>query len=156
MLNRIADHWEQAQSGHIAPARAGAAVALRGLNKSYGPVVAVRDVSLDIEAGEFVALLGASGSGKSTILMMIAGFETASAGEILLDQRSITALPPRGVMVAFEKPFEDQELGISFGRGCCWGMHLLDAILFLAGVNKAREIRGWSKVDDPYGDFPPR
>lgn len=66
----------------------------------------------------------------------------------------ITALPPRGVMVAFEKPFEDQELGISFGRGCCWGMHLLEAILFLAGVNRARAIRGWSQVDDPYGDFP--
>jgi spermidine/putrescine ABC transporter ATP-binding subunit len=105
MLNRRADHLEHAQSGGIAPHRAGASVALRALSKSYGPVAAVKDVSLDIEAGEFVALLGASGSGKSTILMMIAGFETPSAGEILLDGRNITALPPhrRDIGMVFQR-----------------------------------------------------
>jgi spermidine/putrescine ABC transporter ATP-binding subunit len=105
MLNRLADNLEHAQSGGVTPHRAGASVALRGLCKSYGPVAAVKDVSLDIEAGEFVALLGASGSGKSTILMMIAGFETPSAGEILLDGQSITALPPhrRDIGMVFQR-----------------------------------------------------
>ncbi len=67
----------------------------------------------------------------------------------------IVAIPPRGVLVAFEKPFEDKRKGIAFGRGCCWGMRLIEALAFLAGVNRARAIRGWKPVDDPYGDFPP-
>jgi spermidine/putrescine ABC transporter ATP-binding subunit len=105
MLNRLADHLEQAKGGGTMPHRAGASVALRTLSKSYGPVAAVKDVSLDIEAGEFIALLGASGSGKSTILMMIAGFETPSAGEILLDGQDITALPPhrRDIGMVFQR-----------------------------------------------------
>jgi spermidine/putrescine ABC transporter ATP-binding subunit len=104
MLTRAADHTLTA-AGTSIPARKGAGVALRGLSKSYGPVNAVNDVSLDIKSGEFVALLGASGSGKSTILMMIAGFETPSAGEILLDQRNVTTLPPhrRDIGMVFQR-----------------------------------------------------
>jgi len=63
----------------------------------------------------------------------------------------IVSLPPRGVMVAFEKPFEDVQRGIAFLRGCCWGMHLLEWLGFLEGVNRAREIRGWKPVSDAYG-----
>jgi spermidine/putrescine ABC transporter ATP-binding subunit len=102
MLNR-ADHPSLEQSSDTM--RKGAAVALRTLNKAYGPVTAVDNVSLDIGAGEFVALLGASGSGKSTILMMIAGFETPSAGEILLDGQPITQLPPhrRDIGMVFQR-----------------------------------------------------
>jgi putative spermidine/putrescine transport system ATP-binding protein len=72
----------------------GSTLELQGLGKSYGRVGAVRDVSLDIAAGEFVAFLGPSGSGKTTTLMMIAGFATPDAGRILLDGADITALPP--------------------------------------------------------------
>ena len=67
---------------------------LRGVRKTYGPVTAVRDVSVDIAAGEFVTLLGSSGSGKTTTLLMIAGFETPSAGDLILDGRRINDLPP--------------------------------------------------------------
>jgi spermidine/putrescine transport system ATP-binding protein len=56
--------------------------------------VAVDDLSLEIAAGEFLTLLGASGSGKTTTLRMIAGFEQPSAGEIRMGGSSITALPP--------------------------------------------------------------
>jgi putative spermidine/putrescine transport system ATP-binding protein len=69
-------------------------LALRGLSKHYGPVVAVDGVSLDVRRGQFLTLLGPSGSGKTTILMAIAGFVEPTAGEILLDARSITHLPP--------------------------------------------------------------
>ncbi|WP_374448928.1 ABC transporter ATP-binding protein [Stella sp.] len=62
--------------------------------KRYGPVAAVDDVTLQIERGEFVTLLGPSGSGKTTILMAIAGFVQPTSGEILLDGRAITRLPP--------------------------------------------------------------
>ncbi len=69
-------------------------LALRGLSKRYGSVVAVDDVSLKVERGQFLTLLGPSGSGKTTILMCIAGFVAPSGGAVLLDGRDITALPP--------------------------------------------------------------
>jgi len=56
--------------------------------------VAVDNVSLEIAAGEFLTLLGASGSGKTTTLRMIAGFEQPSAGEILMEGSPVTGLPP--------------------------------------------------------------
>jgi putative spermidine/putrescine transport system ATP-binding protein len=64
------------------------------LTKRYGMVVAVDDVSLDVERGRFLTLLGPSGSGKTTILMAIAGFVEPSAGEIRTGDRVITHLPP--------------------------------------------------------------
>ena len=70
------------------------ALALRGLSKYYGALAAVDGVSLDIASGSFLTLLGPSGSGKTTILMAIAGFVEPSAGQILLDDADITALPP--------------------------------------------------------------
>lgn len=65
---------------------------LRGLTKRYGDVDAVRNVSLDVEPGEFLTLLGPSGSGKSTTLAMVAGFETPTAGTIHLGGRDITRM----------------------------------------------------------------
>jgi putative spermidine/putrescine transport system ATP-binding protein len=82
----------------------GASLQINSLGKSYGPSQAVASVSLDIAAGEFVSLLGASGSGKTTTLMMIAGFTPPDAGEIVLDGQPITHLPPerRGIGVVFQ------------------------------------------------------
>lgn len=65
----------------------------------------------------------------------------------------IVSLPPRNVLVAFEKPFEDAIRGIAFKSGCCWGMKLLEALGFLKGVNRSREIRGWAAVDDAYATY---
>ena len=70
------------------------ALGLRGLTKRYQGTVAIDDLSLDVAAGEFLTLLGPSGSGKTTVLMAIAGFVQPTSGEILLDGRPITALPP--------------------------------------------------------------
>ncbi|MGE0717929.1 MAG: ABC transporter ATP-binding protein [Alphaproteobacteria bacterium] len=69
-------------------------LAVVGFTKLYGSLAAVRDVSFTIERGRFVTLLGPSGSGKTTLLMAIAGFVQPTTGDILLDQRVITALPP--------------------------------------------------------------
>ena len=66
----------------------------------------------------------------------------------------VVEIPPRNVLVAFEKPFEDRLRGISFRPGCCWGMHWISLLDFLAGVNRARELRGWDKVDDAYATYP--
>jgi spermidine/putrescine ABC transporter ATP-binding subunit len=72
----------------------GAPLSLQGLERRFGDVVAVQDLSLDIAAGEFVTLLGASGSGKTTTLLMIAGFQTPTRGSIVLDGKPVTNLPP--------------------------------------------------------------
>jgi len=67
---------------------------VRGLSKHYGPVRAVDDVSFEVRRGAFLTLLGPSGSGKTTVLMAIAGFVDPTAGDILVDDRVITHLPP--------------------------------------------------------------
>jgi putative spermidine/putrescine transport system ATP-binding protein len=75
-------------------AHTGAALELVEVSKTFGPVIAVDGVSLTVAPGEFLTLLGPSGSGKTTTLMMIAGFESATAGEILLGGRPLTRVPP--------------------------------------------------------------
>ncbi|SEM32692.1 spermidine/putrescine transport system ATP-binding protein [Roseovarius azorensis] len=69
------------------------AVSVRGITKRYGKFVALDDVSLDIEQGEFLSLLGPSGAGKTTILRMIAGFDRPDTGEIRIMDRNIVDLP---------------------------------------------------------------
>jgi putative spermidine/putrescine transport system ATP-binding protein len=71
-----------------------AAVQLVAVRKAFADVVAVDDVSLSIDHGEFFSLLGPSGSGKTTVLRMIAGFEEPSAGAILLDGGDVTHVAP--------------------------------------------------------------
>jgi len=79
----------------IAPPAAMPLVSLRGVQKTYdGEHLVVRSLDLDIRRGEFLTLLGPSGSGKTTTLMMLAGFETPTAGEIVLDGKPITRTPP--------------------------------------------------------------
>ncbi|MGY4362907.1 spermidine/putrescine ABC transporter ATP-binding subunit [Bradyrhizobium sp. i1.3.1] len=82
----------------------GASVSLTNLEKSYGGVAAVAGVSLDIQSGEFLTLLGPSGSGKTTTLMMIAGFESPTIGDIAIDGASVVAVPPyrRNIGMVFQ------------------------------------------------------
>ena len=63
----------------------GAEVRLHELTKTFGSVVAVRDVSVTVAPGSFFTLLGPSGSGKTTTLMMVAGFAYPTRGEIFVD-----------------------------------------------------------------------
>ena len=75
-----------------------------GGRKSYGEVVAVDGVDLEIASGEFFTLLGPSGSGKTTTLRLIAGFERPDAGLIELAGRDVTSVPPyvRDVNTVFQ------------------------------------------------------
>src|SRR5215510_2403106 len=70
----------------------GATVRLTNIHQRFGDVVAVRDVSLEVRAGEFLTLLGPSGSGKTTTLMMVAGFVVPDEGEVEIDGRPVTFL----------------------------------------------------------------
>ncbi|WP_027613067.1 ABC transporter ATP-binding protein [Pseudomonas sp. URIL14HWK12:I6] len=80
-------------------------VSLRNLNKHYGDFAAVDNISLDIKDGEFLTFLGSSGSGKSTTLSMLAGFETPSCGEILVNGQSLVNVPPhkRDIGMVFQR-----------------------------------------------------
>jgi putrescine transport system ATP-binding protein len=93
----------QATSQTVEPARAGATVAppfirIEGVSKSFGAFKAVDSVTVDIEEGEIFALLGGSGCGKTTLLRMLAGFETPTAGRIFIDGQDMTGVP------AYERP----------------------------------------------------
>ena len=80
-------------------------VALRGVTKRFGDLVAVDDIDLEVRPGEFLALLGPSGCGKTTTLRMIAGFDEPTSGEIEIDGRSAVGVPPdkRDVNTVFQQ-----------------------------------------------------
>lgn len=83
----------------------GAFVEFDRVQKSYdGETLVVKDLNLSMPKGEFLTMLGPSGSGKTTCLMMLAGFETATHGEIRLNGRPINQVPPhkRGIGMVFQ------------------------------------------------------
>ena len=80
-------------------------VRFAGVQKSYdGATFAIKNLDLEIRRGEFLTLLGPSGSGKTTSLMMLAGFETATDGQIILSGRAINDVPPyrRNIGMVFQ------------------------------------------------------
>ncbi len=80
-------------------------VELVGVTKRFGDVVAVDDLSLTIQEGEFFSLLGSSGCGKTTTLRLIGGLERPDAGDILIDGEVVNDLPPyeRNSNIAFQR-----------------------------------------------------
>ncbi len=96
-------------------------VHFKNVNKYYGGLPAVDDLDLAVEPGQFVTLLGPSGCGKSTTLRMLGGFEQPSSGEIYLEGKPITHLPPnrRNVNIVFQDyalfPHLNVNRNIAFG-----------------------------------------
>lgn len=79
-------------------------ISIRNVDKYFGKFQAIDNVSMEIEHGEFFSLLGASGCGKTTLLRMLAGFETPSSGEIFIDGQPMSDVPPhhRPVNMVFQ------------------------------------------------------
>ena len=65
-------------------------IEIENVRKSFGPLEVLKGIGVDVHAGEVVCLLGPSGSGKTTCLMMLAGFEDVTSGEILINGRNVT------------------------------------------------------------------
>jgi spermidine/putrescine transport system ATP-binding protein len=83
----------------------GARIELNSLEKRFNGVVAVRNIDMAVQPGEFLTLLGPSGCGKTTTLRMIGGFEYPSGGQIMIDGQDVAALPPhrRPVNTVFQQ-----------------------------------------------------
>ncbi|MGE0237748.1 MAG: ABC transporter ATP-binding protein [Parvibaculaceae bacterium] len=79
-------------------------IRLESICKSFGGFQALKNVDLEVKQGEFVTLLGASGSGKTTCLRAIAGFVQADAGRVFIDEDDVTAMPPfkRNIGMVFQ------------------------------------------------------
>ena len=94
----------EAEAPDARGAASGASIHLRGLSRRFGEVVALDHVDLDIADGEFMTLLGASGSGKSTMLSLIAGFDDPTDGTVEVAGRRLNGIPPhkRNIGMVFQ------------------------------------------------------
>jgi branched-chain amino acid transport system ATP-binding protein len=109
-------------------------LAVNAINVKYGPIHAVRDVSLSVETGEIVTIIGANGAGKSTILKTLVGLLRSGTGEILLDGESLSSLSPAAIV----------SRGIALvpeGRRVFPRLDVLDNLL-LGGYGKPRQQTG--------------
>jgi branched-chain amino acid transport system ATP-binding protein len=121
---------------------------VRGLSVAYGGVVAVRDVSLSVDAGQVLAVLGANGAGKTTTLLAVSGLVRARAGEVLLDGRSVLGRSPEDVA----------RLGVAHvpaGRGIFPGLSVADNLrMGLYGAGRDRGDEGAAAVERALQMFP--
>jgi putrescine transport system ATP-binding protein len=99
----------------------GPIVRIEGLTKRFGPILAVDRVDLEVARGELFALLGGSGCGKTTLLRMLAGFETPDEGRLFIDGQDMTEVPPyrRPVNMMFQSyalfPHMDVAANVGYG-----------------------------------------
>src|SRR6476660_4299656 len=78
-------------------------LALRGVNKNFGPIDVLRDISIEVRAGEVLCLLGDNGAGKSTVIRILSGVHKPSSGTVEMD----------GQPVAFQRPRDADDKGIA-------------------------------------------
>ena len=83
------------EEGPVAVAERTPLVEMRGINVAFGGVHAVRDVSIDVHAGEVVGVVGGNGAGKSTLMRVLSGAHPADTGEILVDGKEVSIKNPR-------------------------------------------------------------
>lgn len=102
----------------------GASVKVRGVKKNFDNQHVLRDIELEIETGEFVAIIGRSGCGKSTLLRLIAGLEMPTAGKMLIDDAPVRELHPEVRMMfqdarllPWKRVIDNVAVGLKKGKG---------------------------------------
>ncbi len=119
---------------------------VRSLRKSYRRKIIIRDVSLDLDRGEVVGLLGPNGSGKTTTFYAIAGLITAEAGQVLVDGTDVTLLPM----------YRRARLGIGFlpqEVSIFRGLSVENNILAILEISEADRTRRKDRLEELLGDF---
>ena len=118
-----------------------AAIELRAVTKHWGATQVLHGIDLRIPAQSFCVLLGPSGCGKSTTLRIVAGLESASSGQVLIDGRDVTALPPaaRGVAMVFQNYALFPHLTVA------------DNITFGLSVRKVPAVERQTRLDEAAG-----
>lgn len=88
-----------------------------GLNKNYGGVHAVRDVSLTVDAGEIVGLIGPNGAGKTTLVDLLSGVQSADSGHITMRGRKVSGPPSRRARAGLARTFQHPQLAPDLSVG---------------------------------------
>ncbi|MGR9173118.1 sn-glycerol-3-phosphate ABC transporter ATP-binding protein UgpC [Rhizobiales bacterium] len=127
-------------------------VNIRNVQKRFGAVNVIRDISVDIADGEFVVLVGPSGCGKSTLLRMIAGLEEMSDGEIRIGARDVSNLRARDrdIAMVFQNYALYPHMSVADNMGFALKLKKADASEISERVNKAANILGLEKLLDRY------
>jgi multiple sugar transport system ATP-binding protein len=125
-----------------------AAVTIRDLRKSFGPVEVLHGVSVDIEEGEFVVLVGPSGCGKSTLLRMLAGLEHVTSGDIEIGDTRVNDLPPkdRDIAMVFQNYALYPHMTVADNMAFSLTLKRASKAEIEARVRPAAEILGLSKL----------
>jgi sulfonate transport system ATP-binding protein len=127
-------------------AQSGLAIDLRGVSKTFGAREVLKGLDLTIQPGEFVAIVGRSGGGKSTLLRLIAGLDRPSAGAIAIDSRAVSGLQA-STRVMFQDarllPWQSVIGNVGIARGPIWRSRALEA---LSAVGLADRADDWPRV----------
>jgi multiple sugar transport system ATP-binding protein len=128
-------------------------VSLKGLRKSFGAVDVIRGIDLDIHDGEFMVFVGQSGCGKSTTLRMIAGLESITSGDVLIDGQRANDLHPadRGAAMVFQSYALYPHMTVAENMGFALKMAGVDKARREQQVGRAAEIL---RMTDLLGRFP--
>ena len=121
-------------------------IRFENVTKRFGKVVAVDNVTLDIQEGEFFALLGSSGCGKTTLLRMLAGFETPTEGRILIDGQDVSRTPPnkRPVNMVFQSYAVFPHMTVA--QNVAYGL-MVDGVAPAERARRAEEALGLVKLE---------
>ena len=128
-------------------------VSLRGIKKSYGAVDVIKGIDLEVHDGEFLVFVGPSGCGKSTTLRMIAGLESITAGELLIDGQRANQLRPsdRGAAMVFQSYALYPHMTVAENMGFALKMAGVGKADRTAQVGKAAEIL---RITELLGRYP--
>ncbi|MBU1314612.1 MAG: sn-glycerol-3-phosphate ABC transporter ATP-binding protein UgpC [Alphaproteobacteria bacterium] len=129
-------------------------LAISNLTKAYGDIVVLHGISVTINDGEFVSLIGSSGCGKSTLLRTIAGLESITSGSISMNDRIINTLPPkdRDIAMVFQNYALYPHLTVAENMGFSLKLRKVDKATARKAVEEAAHLLGLSD----YLDRPPR